>query len=643
MSGKDEFTPRLGKLRDVGAGGGKRFRTELKRAARRLSSSAGKSAFSGAQIARGSGAGRASLFRQTPHPKFRMRRVVVKVHIARASQGLGPAAFRAHLRYIQRDGVDRDGQGGELYGRDADRIDGALFEERSATDRYQFRFIVSPEDASDLSDQRETVRAFMAQAEKDLGTRLDWVAVDHHNTGHPHTHIVVRGKDQLGRDLIIARDYLTEGLRERASAIVTDELGPRRDLEIARAQGRDVTAGRLTRLDAKIEQLARDGDLTRPDGMSKLSRFERALIQRRLKHLRGLGLASARGDGAFALEEGWKERLQSIGRDGDRIREIAAAFNTGDGLSGRVYDPAHEQARAIVGRVVTDGPEDELRNRRYLILEVLDGERWHVSLGETLPGAVPPKGSVVEVSPSVGKPRASDRTIARIAALNGGMFSDALHEAFDPASRPDYRLAHIRRLEAMRRAGIVTRDSDGQFAIGSDYLAKAARFEAARSGGVQLEVKSWLSVEAQIERRAPVWLDGVDRGRLTGKGFGQETASALRARRAFLEREGWLGEDGQLKPGMRDRLAAEELKSAADAIRGKGAFLKLEDGMAISGVYERPVDLAQGRFALVARAKEFTLVPWRPELERYRGVQISVKAHAGGIDWSVGRARGIGR
>ena len=91
-----------------------------------------------------------------------------------------------------------------------------------------------------------------------------------------------------------------------------------------------------------------------------------------------------------------------------------------------------------------------------------------------------------------------------------------------------------------------------------------------------------------------------------------------------------------------DRLAAEELKSAADEIRGKGAFLKLEAGMSISGKYECPVDLAQGRFALVTRSKEFTLVPWRPELERYRGSEISVKARAGGIDWSVGRARGIG-
>jgi type IV secretory pathway VirD2 relaxase len=59
----------------------------------------------------------------------------------------------------------------------------------------------------------------MQRAGEDLGTKLDWVAVDHYNTSHLHTHIVVRGKDETGRDLIIAREYLTHGLRERASTI----------------------------------------------------------------------------------------------------------------------------------------------------------------------------------------------------------------------------------------------------------------------------------------------------------------------------------------------------------------------------------------------------------------------------------------
>ncbi len=75
-------------------------------------------------------------------------------------------------------------------------------------------------------------RRLMAEVERDLGTRLDWIAVDHHNTGHPHSHVVIRGRDDAGKDLIIARDYLTRGMRERAQAVVTLELGPRADHEI---------------------------------------------------------------------------------------------------------------------------------------------------------------------------------------------------------------------------------------------------------------------------------------------------------------------------------------------------------------------------------------------------------------------------
>jgi len=66
----------------------------------------------------------------------------------------------------------------------------------------------------------------MEQMEKDLGTQLDWVAVDHYNTAHPHTHIVLRGKDDKGDDLIIAREYIAHGMRERAAEIVSLDLGP---------------------------------------------------------------------------------------------------------------------------------------------------------------------------------------------------------------------------------------------------------------------------------------------------------------------------------------------------------------------------------------------------------------------------------
>jgi len=41
----------------------------------------------------------------------------------------------------------------------------------------------------------------MAQAERDLGTKLDWIGVDHWNTDNPHVHVLVRGKADDGRDL----------------------------------------------------------------------------------------------------------------------------------------------------------------------------------------------------------------------------------------------------------------------------------------------------------------------------------------------------------------------------------------------------------------------------------------------------------
>src|SRR5438093_11362868 len=111
---------------------------------------------------------------------------------------------------------------------------GKTFAERGAEDRHQFRFIVAPEDSNELAELKPLVRNVMRQMESDLGTRLDWVAVDPFNTGHPHSHIVVRGKDDQGKDLVIARDYIAHGIRARASELVTRELGPESELEALR-------------------------------------------------------------------------------------------------------------------------------------------------------------------------------------------------------------------------------------------------------------------------------------------------------------------------------------------------------------------------------------------------------------------------
>jgi hypothetical protein len=142
-------------------------------------------------------------------PGERLRRVVVKAHIARLK--LGSRKADAHLRYLQREGTTRDGGRGTLYGPDTDQADGKDFLDRGREDRHQFRFIIAPEDGDRIEDLRSFTRDVMQQMQEDLGTKLDWVAIDHFNTGHPHSHVLIRGKEESGKDLIIAQDYITDG------------------------------------------------------------------------------------------------------------------------------------------------------------------------------------------------------------------------------------------------------------------------------------------------------------------------------------------------------------------------------------------------------------------------------------------------
>ena len=157
------------------------------------------------------------------------RRVIVKARYTRQKAGeLGAA--RAHLRYIQRDGITRDGNPGQLYDAANDDADGHAFLERSEHDPHQFRFIISAEDSERLADLKPVIRDLLQQMERDLDTKLDWIGVDHFNTGHPHTHIVIRGRDERGQDLVMARDYIGHGIRARAQDLVTLELGPETEL-----------------------------------------------------------------------------------------------------------------------------------------------------------------------------------------------------------------------------------------------------------------------------------------------------------------------------------------------------------------------------------------------------------------------------
>ena len=284
------------------------------------------------------------------------RRVTIKTLLVN-HQRASPQSLAKHLRYIERDGAGRDGEPGRAYGPQTDEADLDAFKERADDDRHHFRFIISPEDGAELDDFRTYTRHLVNRMEADLGTRLDWVAVDHWNTDNPHTHLIVRGRDDTGKDLIIAGDYIAHGFRHRAAELATEWLGPRTELEIQQTLGHEVEQERWTSLDRTLQREAGD------DGRVQIEQFNAPALQRqrllligRLQRLQRLGTADemqpGTGHSCRRREDlarhgrAWRHHPHHAARAGGQPRELAV-FEPGqnDDVSGR----------SILGRVAAKG------------------------------------------------------------------------------------------------------------------------------------------------------------------------------------------------------------------------------------------------------------------------------------------------
>ncbi|MGF7156108.1 type IV secretory pathway VirD2 relaxase [Novosphingobium gossypii] len=587
---------------------------------------------------------------------LRARRVVVKTSLVRL-RGRGLGAARAHLKYIQRDGVTREGNPGELYGPERGageggdlgpdaKIDGRKFLARCSEDRHQFRFIVSAEDGDRYEDLKPLVRRLMGEVEKDLGTRLDWVAVDHHNTGHPHTHIVLRGVDDAGKDLVIAREYISSGLRERAIELVTRDLGPRLDHEIEARLSSEVDQERLTSLDRRL--LARMDDERCVTARSNDPVFHAAETGR-LRTLERMELAELVGQGTWRLRDGMEGTLRSMGERGDIIRLMQREMT-------RVRLEREQQIHTpdkgvLVGRVVSRGLDDEHRDRHYLIVDGTDGRSHYLDIGAGSGVAELPRGALVRAVPTIAQIRDIDRTIVAVATANGGVYSQDLHLGHDRTASRAYAQTHERRLEAMRRAGMAgPRALDGRWVIAGDHLKKVEAYEARLvcDRPVSVEVLAAQPLSALARADGATWLDReltsatIDAPR--DGGFGRELRGAFASRRQWLVAQGLAtdGRDGfQLKRNALALLQRRELLRVAAGLSeelGKD-FVEARLGTRIEGRIARRIEGISGSFALVEKSREFTLVPWRSVLDRQIGKQGGGLMREAGINWQFGKGR----
>ena len=581
-----EFRIRPGKPRSTRTLRSKSFVDQVLRAAHKAghtgpSRSPGRPGHS--TFGRGHGRfGRSRLF--TP-----ARRVVVKARIARhKGRAYRAAPLSTHLAYLRRDGVSRDGERGLLFDAETDGLDGSDFAARCDDDRHHFRFIISPEDAAEMEDLRGFTRDLARRMEVDLGTRLDWVAVDHWNTDNPHVHLIVRCVDDRGGDLVIARDYISSGLRSRAEDLVALEPGPKPEHEIRHALEREVTAERRTRLDRELRYHADELGLIdlRPPAPGPADPQIRRLMIGRLQHLRKLGLASEGRPGEWMLGLEAERTLRDLGERGDIIKTMHRAFverGQDRGFSDFAID-GDMPGDPIIGRLVETGLHDEQTGTAYAVIDGTDGRAHHVRFrGLEAFDHAPASGGIVEVRRFGG--------------------------ADDP--RPTLVLAN----------------------------------------------RSDLDLQGQITAPGATWLDHrlVERSRmpLAMGGFGAEVQDALDARAEHLVDEGLAHRQGQriiLQRNLLATLRKREIDAVGQTLETKTGLQHrpAKSGEHVTGTYTRQLRLSSGRYAMIEGigpdgGRSFQLVPWSREIEPRLGHHITgIVRGGGGIDWSLGRKRGLG-
>jgi type IV secretory pathway VirD2 relaxase len=578
------------------------------------------------------------------------RRVTIKTRLVNLKQA-GMRSTSTHLRYIEREGVGRTGEPGQAYSSTKDTADLPSFEEQGKYDRHQFRFIVSPEDAAQLDDLRTYTRHLMTRMEADLGTRLDWVAVNHWNTDNPHTHIVLRGKDDTGKDLIISRDYIAQGMRERASELATEWLGLRREREMQQSLEREVNQERWTSLDRSLQRTAQDGvvhthQLTRDPPQAQ----QRKLLIGRLQYLQRMELARETATSVWTIDPKAERVLRAMGERGDIVRTMQRAMG-GVPRELMVFTPG-DLARSVIGRVAAKGMTDELYDRGYLVVDGLDGKAHYVALGAKVELAQYPVGSVVEARGSV-ELRTADKTIAALAVEGIYRTDDHLalakkqtHSNRDPQ---EVVIAHVRRLEALRRANVVERLSEGFWRVPSNLPERGQQYDAQRLDGVMVELRSHLSIEQQTRVMAATWLDQQLVGGVTdmgGGGFAADVQEALRQRGEFLVAQGLAEGSGKGLVLARDLLRTlreTEIKTTAASIAAKTGLIHrpVVDGQRVTGIYSRSLQLASGRFAMLDDGAQFSLVPWKPVIEVRLGQKMTALLQGNNVTWEFGRMRGL--
>ncbi|WP_407656333.1 DUF3363 domain-containing protein [Insolitispirillum peregrinum] len=379
------------------------------------------------------------------------------------------------------------------------------------------------------------------------------------------------------------------------------------------------------------------------------SQSDRTVRLRRLGKLGDMGLATEHASGVWELSERLEPALREMGERGDIIRTMQKALRAEgaerDPMSFEIHDGA--PAAPIVGRVIDKHLSDELGETLTLVVDGIDPERVEDAR----------IGSIIEIGPAESTGRPSDRAIAGMA--EDGIYRPSRHleqARFDGrVPGGDYEGfvdAHVRRLEALRRAGIAERIDADQWRIPADFEARAVAHDAERNGSANIRILSTFDLERQIGSDGATWLDrrltGAGESDLSASGFGEQVREAMDRRRNHHIEHGDAARQPDGRVAYRRNLIAtlqeREVARAGEELAAKKSlpFRAAADGETVTGTLTGTTQLSSGKFAIVEKSHEFTLVPWRTVIDRQLGREVSGIILGGAVSWHLGRQRGLG-
>lgn len=409
------------------------------------------------------------------------RKVIIKAKYVKNNGGSFKEKIRAHLSYIGRDHAGKDSTKPDLFSNEATQINIKNATEKFSQAEHNFRFIISPENG-DKINLKEFSQTLVKNIETDLGVKLDWLAACHYDTNEPHVHLVISGKDKLGKKVLMSRDYISRGIRNRASQIVNKKLGIRSQQEVSKALEFDAVKNQKSILDVVIKNHIKDEllDTSRLDLRSQPF-LSQELIESRLAYLASKEMASYESGHTWRINPNYTAELQQLSRTSTMLEHISGGPKLSKEnlkvISSKTLDDV-----AIKGYVVERGYIDESGNDQYLVIKTEAQTHFYVELEKYSEKARSKVGDLVSVTltkPFAG-PKSSDVNVDLMAKAHGGVYDAVQHQKYSsqnvklpPGVDPqEFVQVHIKRLEVLARMGFVQKLAEGSFKVPTNFLPK---------------------------------------------------------------------------------------------------------------------------------------------------------------------------